>query len=184
MWRWRLPAVGRTGREPGGGGAGRQFGRSDGKSAAALAALSALPRTQVIKASGVYETEPVGYADQPAFLNAAVLLETGLSPRALLGACLGIEAAMGRVREVLNGPRPLDLDLLLYEGRTMQEEELTLPHPRMGERAFVLVPLADIFPERCALGMDFSALLEATGCRGVCRWENSLSESGEKRGNP
>lgn len=163
---------------------GANLGDRMGNLRRALAALSALPRTQVIKASGVYETEPVGYADQPAFLNAAVLLETGLSPRALLGACLGIEAAMGRVREVLNGPRPLDLDLLLYEGRTMQEEELTLPHPRMGERAFVLVPLADIFPERCALGMDFSALLEATGCRGVCRWENSLSESGEKRGNP
>ena len=140
----------------------------------ALAALAALPRTRVLKTSDVYETDPVGYVDQPAFLNAAVLLETDLSPRALLGACLGIEAAMGRVRTALNGPRTLDLDLLLYEGQTLQGEELTLPHPRMGERAFVLVPLADVFPEGCALGMDFSAQLEAVGRQGISRWAESL----------
>ncbi len=140
----------------------------------ALAALAALPRTRVLKTSDVYETDPVGYVDQPAFLNAAVLLETDLSPRALLGACLGIEAAMCRVRTALNGPRTLDLDLLLYEGQTLQGEELTLPHPRMGERAFVLVPLADVFPEGCALGMDFSAQLEAVGRQGISRWAESL----------
>ena len=68
----------------------------------------------------------------------------------------------------------MDLDLLLYEGQTLQGEELTLPHPRMGERAFVLVPLADVFPEGYALGMDFSAQLEAVGRQGISRWAESL----------
>ena len=84
----------------------------------AVAALDRVPGVQVTARSKRYKTEPVGYTEQPDFLNAAVRVETTRSPEALLGACLGIEAAMGRVRTVKNGPRVLDLDLLLYENET------------------------------------------------------------------
>ncbi|MBR7092204.1 MAG: 2-amino-4-hydroxy-6-hydroxymethyldihydropteridine diphosphokinase [Clostridia bacterium] len=133
----------------------------------AVTALDALPGTGILAVSGLYRTAPWGYADQPDFLNAAVLLATPLSPRALLGACLGIEAAAGRRRTFANAPRPLDLDLLLYEGVVMQEPELTLPHPRMQERAFVLVPLADLFPDGEALGYRFTEYLRRADRSGV-----------------
>lgn len=130
----------------------------------AVGALSLLPQTRVIKASAVYETAPVGYLEQSDFYNAAVLLETELSPCALLGGCLGIEAALGRIRQFKNGPRCIDLDLLLYEGFTSNGAELTVPHPRMKERAFVLVPLSDIFPDSKALGFDFAPALSRLDC--------------------
>ena len=122
---------------------------------AAVDALGHLPRTTVTAVSSVYETAPVGYADQPDFLNIVLTVDTALSPRALLGGCLGIEAALGRVRTFQNAPRVVDVDVLLIEGLSSQEEELILPHPRMMERAFVLVPLAEIFPAGEALGVKF-----------------------------
>lgn len=134
---------------------GSNLGDREENIKAALRALSKLPMTKVVETSKIYETEPVGYTDQPLFLNAAALIETGLSPRALLGACLGIEAAMGRIREFKNGPRTIDIDLLVYEGETGDDSELTLPHPGMRERAFVLIPLSDLFPDGNALGFDF-----------------------------
>lgn len=140
----------------------------------ALEALARLPGTKILTVSRVYETDPVGYADQPRFLNAAVLVETTLSPHALLGACLGIEAANGRMRNVLNGPRTLDLDLLLHEEGTPADAELTLPHPRMLERSFVLVPLADIFPDGNALGLAFGQALKALGNGGITRLGEEL----------
>ncbi len=96
--------------------------------------------------SSVHETDPVGYADQPAFLNAVVRLHTGLRPEPLLAALLRIEADLGRVRAFPNAPRRLDLDLLMYDDLTLATPDLTLPHPRLHERAFVLVPLAEIAP--------------------------------------
>lgn len=123
----------------------------------AVHALSLLPGTSVLQCSGIYETVPVGIREQPDFLNSAVLIETKLTPHALLGACLGIEAAAGRIRTVKNGPRIIDLDLLLYEGINCGGEELLLPHPRMSERAFVLAPLSDLFPCGDALGFLFDA---------------------------
>ncbi len=134
---------------------------------AAVAALRHLPDTNVKSVSGIYRTTPVGYADQPDFYNADILLDTSLSPRALLGACLGIEAAMGRVRQFANGPRIIDLDLIMYEGERAHDRELTLPHPRMSERAFVLVPLLDLFPEGIALGTDIREMLSALPEGGV-----------------
>lgn len=113
----------------------------------AVRALAALPFTCVTAVSKVYETDPVGYAEQDNFYNAVIHVETMLSPNALLGACLGIEAGMGRIRNKKNGPRIVDLDLLLYEGEECETDELTLPHPRMEERAFVLFPLCDILYE-------------------------------------
>ncbi len=115
--------------------------------AAAIRALAALPGTAILRMSGVYETKPVGYTDQPDFLNMVVLVETDRSPRALLGACLGIEAALGRRRSFANAPRVIDLDLVWMEDETSADPELTLPHPRMQERAFVIAPLREVLGE-------------------------------------
>lgn len=100
----------------------------------------------VVRVSPWIETEPVGFVDQPAFLNGAVLLETELEPLPLLRALLRLELELGRDRShgIAKGPRVIDLDLLLYEGSILQTEELTLPHPEMQRRRFVLEPLAEI----------------------------------------
>lgn len=106
--------------------------------------LENLPETRLTACSSLYLSKPVGYAEQPDFINAAAGIQTHLSPRALLAALLQIEARHGRNRTFKNAPRSLDLDLLLYDGLVMHEHGLTLPHPRMTERAFVLLPLAEI----------------------------------------
>lgn len=107
-------------------------------------ALAALPQTRLRARSRLYRTRPWGVVDQPDFINAAAWLETTLAPRELLDALLTAEARAGRVRGVRYGPRVLDLDLLLYGDRVVREPGLVLPHPRLHERAFVLLPLADI----------------------------------------
>lgn len=117
--------------------------------------LSLLPNTKIIKKSSVYETEPWGYEQQDRFLNCAVLIETELSPNALLGACLGIEAALGRVRKFKNGPRIIDIDVLLLENIELSTDELTVPHKFIRQRDFVLVPLHDLAPENKIFGYDF-----------------------------
>lgn len=101
----------------------------------------------LVAASSLYETAPVGYTDQPNFLNAVVALETDEPPEALLAAALEAEQAQGRVRTFRNAPRTLDVDLLLYDDRCLDVPGLTLPHPRLHERAFVLAPLAEIAPD-------------------------------------
>lgn len=121
----------------------------------AVSAISLLPRTKIISKSKIYKTEPVGYRDQDDFLNCCILIDTDLSPNTLLGACLGIEAAMGRVRLIKNGPRVVDIDLLLFEDVSIVSDELKIPHPRMFERAFVICPLKDIFPSGSAFGITF-----------------------------
>lgn len=113
----------------------------------AICALHDDPAVRVVAESGVYETAPVGGPEQPDYLNMVVAVETNFTPEALLARCLEIEAENGRVRRERWGARALDLDLLWYEGGVRQTETLTLPHPRMVERAFVLVPLAEIAPE-------------------------------------
>jgi len=114
--------------------------------------------------SSFYATEPVGYADQPAFLNAAVALTTPLGPHGLLEHLLEIELSFGRDRThgIPNGPRTLDLDLLLFGDRVLCSQILQLPHPRMAERAFVLLPLSEIAPElnHPQLGKSMSQLLK------------------------
>lgn len=117
--------------------------------------LALLPNTEILKKSSVYETEPWGYEQQDRFLNCAVLIETELSPNALLGACLGIEAALGRVRKFKNGPRIIDVDILLLENKEISTDELTVPHRFIRQRDFVLVPLHDLFPENEAFGYAF-----------------------------
>ena len=120
-------------------------------------AVDALERdgaVDVVAVSSAYETEPVGGPSQPDYLNAVAEISTTLTPRALLERCLGIEDALGRDRatEERWGPRVVDLDVLLIEDVTVDEPDLIVPHPRMAERAFVLVPLAEIAPEETIPG--------------------------------
>ncbi len=112
--------------------------------ARALRELESLPGTRLMRHSSLYETEPVGLRDQPGFINAVAIIETGLSPRALLDGLLELEQRHGRVRTAKNGPRTLDLDILLYGNARILEDGLTIPHPRMHERGFVLEPLLEI----------------------------------------
>jgi 2-amino-4-hydroxy-6-hydroxymethyldihydropteridine diphosphokinase len=113
----------------------------------AIEALNHIPSVKVSRMSPIYETEPWGYVNQAKFFNAVIEVETNLTANTLLGVCLGIEAGIGRIRDIKNGPRVLDLDLLLFEGQECTSAELTLPHPRMFERDFVLIPLRDLYPE-------------------------------------
>lgn len=121
--------------------------------------------------SDAYETEPVGFADQPAFLNAALRLRTELPPEVLLARMLDIEADLGRTRTFPNAPRTLDLDLLAYDRLVLDAADLVLPHPRLHERAFVLVPLAAIAPDlrHPVSGVRVRELLAAIGEPGGVR---------------
>jgi 2-amino-4-hydroxy-6-hydroxymethyldihydropteridine diphosphokinase len=123
----------------------------------------------VVTRSRFYRTPPWGPVEQPDFVNAAIAVETSLEPHVLLDTLLSIERAFGRVRDGERwGPRTLDLDLLAYGERTIDDERLTLPHPRLAERAFVLLPLADVAPEAFVPGMGrVGALLagiDSAGC--------------------
>lgn len=113
---------------------------------AAVVDLAALPGTRVVARSSLYRSAPVGLVDQPDFINAVVAVDTALEALPLLRTLLAIEARHGRVRSVPNAPRTLDLDLLMHGDTIMAGAELTLPHPRMHERAFVLLPLLEIAP--------------------------------------
>ena len=123
----------------------------------ALAELDRLPATRLLARSSLYASAPVGYVDQPDFINAVAQVETSLAPRALLAALLDIEHRHGRERSFRNAPRTLDLDLLLYGDAHFHEEGLTLPHPRMHERAFVLLPLLEIAPATAIPGRGRAA---------------------------
>lgn len=133
-------------------------------------ALAALPHTRLLGTSSLYRSAPVGYRDQPDFINAVAMIATGLAPRALLEALLEIERRHGRVREFPNAPRTLDLDIVLYGERVLCEPGLCIPHPRMHERAFVIVPLAEIAPDRAIPGHgSVGALLREVGAAGVVK---------------
>lgn len=130
----------------------------------AIDSMNLLPLTKVTDVSNIYETDPVGYDNQDDFLNIVVEVETELNPDNLLGAALGIEAGLGRIRTIKNGPRIIDIDLLLYENESSDTKTLTLPHPRMMERNFVLKPLLDL---------DFSASVISRE-----KVKNALSDEG------
>ena len=134
----------------------------------AIDSLSCMTGVKLVACSSLYRTAPVGYLDQPEFVNAVVVLETTLDPHALLAELHLIEKQFGRKRTWRNAPRAIDLDLLLYGDRQMKSAELTLPHPRMAERAFVLVPLAEIAPD-VMVGVNGTAaqLLQAVSTDGV-----------------
>lgn len=130
-------------------GLGSNLGDRAGALRGAVRALDSVAGLRVVAASSCYETEPVGGPHQADYLNAVVEVETSLDPRALLDACHAIEDALGRDRsaEVRWGPRAIDLDLLVVGDLTVDEPGLQVPHPRLRERAFVLVPLAEVAPD-------------------------------------
>ncbi|MBD2872632.1 2-amino-4-hydroxy-6-hydroxymethyldihydropteridine diphosphokinase [Paenibacillus arenilitoris] len=140
----------------------------------AIALIDAHPAIEVGRISGIYETDPVGYTEQPPFLNMALAVTTSLEPIGLLRQLLAIEQQLGRVREIRWGPRTIDLDLLLYHNVRMDQEELTLPHPRMMERSFVLVPLNDVLDAAHPLRERVEAASEAAlrnGKEGITLWK-------------
>ena len=148
----------------------------------AMAALAREPGIKAVEASAVYETAPVGVVDQPEFLNLVLGVETTLTPEELLAVLHKLEKAAGRQREreVRWGPRTLDLDLLLYEGETRAGPELTLPHPRMWERAFVTVPLRELLTrmpwfDRPEWTKARARLAAAPLTTGVTRWTPPLA---------
>jgi 2-amino-4-hydroxy-6-hydroxymethyldihydropteridine diphosphokinase len=122
----------------------------------AFTELDGLPRTRVVKKSSLYRTAPMGHAAQPDFINAVAQLETGLPAERLLAELQAVETRHGRQRSFANAPRTLDLDVLLYGDVRMRSPSLTIPHPRMHERAFVLKPLLEIAPQ-----LPFEAHLES-----------------------
>lgn len=161
-------------------GLGSNLGDSRQQLRQALADIGRLPDTRLLARSSFYRSAPVGYLDQPDFVNAVARIETALAPRALLAALLDIEQEHGRRRTFQNAPRTLDLDVLLYDDVRMHEHGLTLPHPQMHLRAFVLLPLLEIAPDCAIPGIGPAALAmrdcqdqqlerlseqdEATGC--------------------
>lgn len=149
---------------------GSNLGDSRQYLAEAIQAMDRLPETRVIERSRLYHTPPWGRLDQPPFINAVVSLDTGLAAETLLDALLSIERAAGRNRDGGRwGPRTLDLDLLHMDGVRVDGERLTLPHPRIGERAFVLMPLNDIAAELDIPGQgrvgELLARVDRSGCQ-------------------
>jgi 2-amino-4-hydroxy-6-hydroxymethyldihydropteridine diphosphokinase len=142
-------------------GIGSNLDEPVSKVRSALVELERLPATRVVRCSSLYRTAPVGYLEQPDFINAVARVDTTLDPHQLLAALLEIEKRHSRVRSVPNAPRTLDLDILLYGDRTIAERGLSVPHPRMHERAFVLIPLAEIAPEILIPGRGSAAALLA-----------------------
>jgi 2-amino-4-hydroxy-6-hydroxymethyldihydropteridine diphosphokinase len=134
----------------------------------ALGGIAELPESRLAAASRLYRSPPMGPVDQPDFINAVAALETQLAPADLLHALQGIEQAFGRVRLRRWGERIIDLDLLLYDNLRLDAPELVLPHPGMGERAFVLRPLADIAPELIIPGLGPLATLLAELATDIC----------------
>lgn len=153
----------------------------------AVERLDANPGIRVCRVSAIYETEPVGYTDQPSFLNMVVAVRSQLPPIELLRELLDTEKRLGRVRDIRWGPRTIDLDLLLYGEVSMKTEELELPHPRMLERSFVLVPLHDVIDPAHPLAervAQASAAALQDGKEGITLWNtinwrsaSALSES-------
>ncbi len=128
-------------------GLGANLGEREASLRAAVAALGATDGIEVVAVSAFRETDPVDYLDQPRFLNGAAAVDTALAPRELLDALLAVERSLGRTREGPRfGPRTIDLDLLLYGDESLDEPGLTVPHPRLHERAFALEPLAELDP--------------------------------------
>ena len=133
----------------------------------AIRLLGSGPRVRLMAISGVFETDPVGPVEQPRFLNLVLAARTDFPPEDLLAHCAAVEHTLGRVRREKWGPRTIDVDVLWLEGITMETDRLTLPHPRILERAFVLVPLAQVAPDLVLAGETARARALALRMAGV-----------------
>ncbi|MBT2637466.1 MULTISPECIES: 2-amino-4-hydroxy-6-hydroxymethyldihydropteridine diphosphokinase [unclassified Bacillus (in: firmicutes)] len=158
---------------------GSNMGDRFGYLTQAIILLESHEKISVVNTSSVYETDPVGYTDQDQFLNMAIQVETSLAPVELLDTCLEIELKLGRKREVKWGPRTLDLDILLFNHENIVTEKLTIPHPRMSERAFVILPLLDMDPNITLPTMKEplkNSLLSIPDREGVRIWKQKNGE--------
>lgn len=140
--------------------------------------LDSFDEIKVVSTSSIYETDPVGYEDQDKFLNMVIKVNTSLGPFELLDTCLDIEQKLGRKREIKWGPRTIDLDILLYNNENIETENLTVPHPRMKERAFVMIPLMEIRNSTLpVMKKPFDPLLETIANKeGVRIWKQKNGE--------
>jgi 2-amino-4-hydroxy-6-hydroxymethyldihydropteridine diphosphokinase len=166
MWRSRLTGRNETRAYLGLGG---NIGEPAAAMAAALRRLDAHPQVRVVRVSALYRTPPWGIEDQPDFLNAVAEIETSLGVRGLLAACLQTERDLKRERRERWGPRTVDVDILLFGEERIAQEDLVVPHPRMLERAFVLVPLAEIAPGLLLDGETVDSHLARVDMSGVHR---------------
>jgi 2-amino-4-hydroxy-6-hydroxymethyldihydropteridine diphosphokinase len=148
-------------------GLGTNLGDRQANLLAAAAGLA--PKIKVLRASNIYETEPWGFLDQPVFLNQVLEGETDLAPLDLLPFLKNLEITLGRKATFLYGPRLIDMDILLYDQAVIKTPELTIPHPRLAERAFMLVPLSELAPElrHPLLGLSMSTLKNQIDTSGV-----------------
>jgi 2-amino-4-hydroxy-6-hydroxymethyldihydropteridine diphosphokinase len=169
-------------------GLGANVGNREANLRMALRAMTRMARVEAV--STLYETDPIGSVqDQPAFYNAVCRIETGLEPESLLRFLKGIEHEIGRrPGGPVGGPRPIDLDILLYDDRTVETEDLTIPHPRLAERAFVLVPLAEIapdvqHPQLAETVAALSGIVETEGVRRIrdIGWDRVVGREGRVR---
>ncbi len=155
------------------------LGSNLGERAANLqAAVRAMPpKVRPLAQSPVYETPPWGYTDQPRFLNLVVQAETDLAPLKLLDFLKNLELEIGRTPSFRYGPRQIDLDILFYDDLVLQTPELCIPHPRLHERAFVLVPLADLAPHLChpGLGQTVAEMLSNVDASGIQKFEDRVN---------
>ena len=152
---------------------GTNLGNREGNLNKAIESISRLENTNILKISSIYETEPFGVPNkQEKYLNCCVFIETLLAPNVLMGTFLGIEASMGRLRTYRNAPRVIDIDMLLYDDLKLDSKNLILPHPRIRERAFVMMPLADIFPNKKFLNFNFASDLKKVDCSGIKKYKN------------
>lgn len=143
-----------------------------------IEAISLLTKAplKITAISSIYETEPWGYEEQSDFLNLCLELETKLAPQELLEECQRIEDEMGRIRDKKWGPRIIDIDILVYDNREVETAQLTIPHPRIEERAFVLVPLQELNPSLKIRGKRITAYVKEISTEGIRDYDTKIEE--------